>query len=226
MAEISKVKVPNVTNPYDIKDAKAREMLEYIEELGVKNRFPQVRRIGTSNANAASSFNQNGVAYTVNDDGTITLTASSAINTDSIVWLYDDFSAILADDIADGTYYLITGFVGSASTARMRIKTGPNNSDLLIVGQYATVPESTYVGMNVSIVVYSGFSGTITVKPMFVKKSIYGSNPAWEPYSPTGRELLEMMRKYHTSSASLQTSQSLSPSQLMGSNSEPDIDLI
>lgn len=182
-------------------------IVSYIQELGIKNRFPQVRRIGTSNANAASTFTQSGVTYTVNDDGTITLTASSATNSDSIVWLYDDFSAILADNIADGTYYFITGFTGTASTARMRIRTGSSNADYLVVSQYATVPESTYAGMNVSIIVYSGFSGTITIKPMFVKKDIYEPTTAWEPYSPTGRELLDMMHKYHTTNASLRNSQ-------------------
>lgn len=186
----------------------AGKMLDYIKELGIKNRMPQVRRIGTDNSNAAATYTQQGVRFDVNADGSITVTRVSGTQ-ESVVWLYDDFSAILADNVADGTYYITTGFAGSSTTARLRLKAG--NNDFRSVSEYLTIPESTYEGMNVSIIVYSGFTGSITVKPMFVKRFLYDADTSWEPYAPTGQELLNIIHKYHTSaSASLQSS----PSQL------------
>lgn len=145
--------------------------IEYITDNCVqKNVLPKVKRIGTSNANAAQSYVLGGITFTVNADGTITISRDTA-GSSQAVWFYDDSSAIHIDDFCTGDFVFSTGM----NDENVQIRVSDINS-----GSYwycrtaAIIPDrGAYTNINVSISVAAAFSGTVTMKPMICHKSLY-----------------------------------------------------
>ena len=163
-----------------------RDALSGSIDTGVKNRI-DVERIGTQNTNAAKTYTRDGVTFTVNMDGTITVERTSTSSTDATVWLYHSVSAIYANDYNDGNYIFSIGYSGSSSTIYGRIKT--SSSDYVSCDNYITVPTSTYDQMNISIVVKSGFTGTATIKPMVCSQSEWSISQSYKPFGLPNYEL-------------------------------------
>lgn len=150
-------------------------------DTGNKNMLPIPTRIGPSNATAAATYTQAGVQFTCNLDGTITIERVTANSNQAVLWLYDASSALLVDDYTDGKYVWSNGVAGSSATARMRLAK-LNAGDYLVIDSYATIPESTETGCNISLIVYPTFTGTMTFKPMVCLKSYWDMTKKYVPH--------------------------------------------
>ena len=150
-------------------------------DTGNKNMLPIPTRIGPSNATAAATYTQAGVQFTCNLDGTITIERVSANSNQAVLWLYDASSALLVDDYTDGEYVWSNGVAGSSTTARMRLAK-LNAGDYLVIDSYATIPESSETGCNISLIVYPTFTGTMTFKPMICLKSYWEMTKKYVPH--------------------------------------------
>ena len=193
MPNVSRIILPN-NEGYDLADNTARALVNraiaFDYDGSSKNKFKIPTRIGTSNNNAAQSFTQGGVKFTCNLDGTITVERVSSSTYSVQVWLYDDSAAILIDDWCDGNYYFSPGFVGSATTARIRLaKLGGGGEHMTVEGDVLIPDRGSYTSINTSIMVYTGFTGTMTVKPMVCHKDIYAQSPAYVPQHPSVSEI-------------------------------------
>ena len=156
-----------------------------------KNRMAKVARIGRTGSDAASTYLYNGVTYTVNADGSITVKRTSSNSSESVVWLYDNTAAILCNGFNDGTFVLASGRTETMQSVQMRIKTG--SSDYTTLTEYATIPTASNNDMNISIRCTSSFTGTITIKPMICKKAYYLLDQSYVEHVPTNKELYDMI---------------------------------
>ena len=169
------------------------DILADLIDNGAKNKFRYPTRIGTNNSNAAQTYTQNGVKFTCNLDGTITIERVSTNQYSPQLWLYDDNAAITIDDYCDNKHVFSNGFAGSETTARVRLAK-LNDGEHLTVDEYAVIPDKgTYTGINVSIIVYPQFTGTLTFKPMVCRKSAWDLTQKYVPYSPSLAELYALI---------------------------------
>lgn len=177
----TKTEIDTLLSAIGTTDTKQENALVDLINSGPKNQLPITKRIGPSNATAATTYTQAGVQFTCNLDGTITIERISANSNQAVLWLYDDSSALLVDDYTDGNYVWSNGIAGSSTTARMRLAK-LNAGDYLVIDSYATIPESTETGCNVSLIVYPSFTGTMTFKPMICFKSYYEISDVWKAH--------------------------------------------
>lgn len=148
-----------------------KDALDYIIDHDIKkNVMDKVKRIGTSNANADTTYTVGGIIFTVNPDGTITVSRPSA-GSSQAVYLYNDAAAILIDDYCTGDYVFSTGSTDSGFNFRL---SQLDSGSFLYVTTSILIPDrASYTGINVSISVSASFSGTITLKPMICHKSLW-----------------------------------------------------
>lgn len=145
--------------------------LVYITDNAIqKNVMPKVKRIGTSNSNAQSTYTIGGITFTANADGTITVTRATT-GTSQAVYLYGDSAAITIDDYCTGQYEFSTG----ATEPNFNIRLSQLDSGgYLYINTHANIPDrGTYTAINVSISVSASFSGTLTIKPMICAQSLW-----------------------------------------------------
>ena len=177
----TKAELDAILGQIDQTDDKQENALVDLIDSGPKNLLPIPLRIGPSNASAQQTYTQAGVSFTCNLDGTITIERISANANQAVLWLYDSTSALLVDDYTDGQYVWSNGVSGSSITARMRLAK-LNAGDYLVIDSYATIPESTETGCNISLIVYPSFTGTMTFKPMICFKSYYEISDKWKAH--------------------------------------------
>lgn len=181
----TKSEIDSFLSAIDQTDSAQNLLLADLIDSGRKNMFKVCTRIGTNNSNASAVYTQSGVRYTANGDGTITVERISSSSADSLVWLYDDNAAILIDDYCNGLYTFSNGFSGSASTARLRLAK-LDGGQHLTVNDHVIVPDrGSETGINTSIIVYSTFSGSITVKPMCCLTAAYNLSTNFVPFVPS-----------------------------------------
>lgn len=190
----TKNQIDAMIDQIDQLDARQTAALADLIDDGVKNRLPITTRIGPSNATAAATYTQAGVKFTANGDGTITIERLTANTNQAGVWLYDDSSAILVDDYADGTFEFSNGYVGSSTTARMRLSQ-LYEGGYLYIDEYDKIPDKgSLTGINVSIVVYPTFTGTAILKPMICRQSYWQITNRYRPYLPSLQEIWQAAR--------------------------------
>lgn len=148
-----------------------KDALAYIIDHDIKkNVMDKVKRIGTSNTNADTTYTVGGITFSVNPDGTITVSRPSA-GSSQAVYLYNDAAAILIDDYCTGDYVFSTGSTDSGFNFRL---SQLDSGSFLYVTTSILIPDrASYTGINVSISVSASFSGTITLKPMICHKSLW-----------------------------------------------------
>ncbi len=167
-------------------DAKHDAAIAEAIDAGPKNKFKLTTRIGTSNTNASSTYTIGGLTFTANADGTITLTRNSS-GSSQAVWLYDADAAILIDDFCTGGYVFDTGV--DDQNVRFRLSKLDNGSNFYVRDNAVIPSKGTYTGINVSISVDPGFTGTLTIRPMICSKDVYAISPKSIGYRPTYDEM-------------------------------------
>ena len=175
MSDISKIKVGSTS--YDIKDADARSRIAALEAIadvyGAKNLLP-----------TGESGTYSGLTFTVNADGSITISGTASGN----VYYTVACPKLYAGD------YILTGYPSSAIGMNCSLyydeMPGSDTGD----GQPFTL--SQYVdNKNVYIFVLGGtnFTAPVTFYPMIRDARI--KDPTYVPYSMTNYQLTEMMKE-------------------------------
>lgn len=153
---------------------------------------------GAKNAldlSVAQTVIENGVTFTVNADSTITITGAAIAPNNG--WF------VVPVMIPDGVY-MFSGMPenGGTSSYRQEIRATPRGS---VIGVNDSDTGNQIIISTGGATVYyhiraaSGydFGAGVTIKPMLSQPDQYKISDAYAPYSPTNRELLDLIRSYH-----------------------------
>lgn len=153
---------------------------------------------GAKNAldlSAAQTVTDNGVTFTVNTDSSITITGSATPPNNG--WF------VLGVTIPDGVY-IFSGMPesGGTSSYRQEIRATPRGSvigvnDAAAGNQITISAGGATVYYHIRAASGYDFGAGVTVKPMLSQPNQYKISDAYVPYSPTNRELLDLIRSYH-----------------------------
>lgn len=134
----------------------------------------------------------NGVRFTVNSDGTVTVNRESSSSSNAIFTM-----ARLQDIGLYGSNLIMSGCPsgGSSSTYRMQLFISSEISNVSDYGNGATIninQADTIQTSNISIIISSSYSpNNLVFKPMVRHSEI--TDATYQPYAPTNRELYEMI---------------------------------
>ena len=141
----------------------------------------------------ATSQTINGVTFTVNEDQTVTMNGTNT-GTGSVTFvIVPNQQAIL---IPDGDYWLLGCPQGGGSdTFDLRWFRYSPNASAYDIGSGAAIHKSgNTTDSNIAIVVKPGVTvNNITFNPMLCTAEDYAISPEFVPYTPTMRELYEMI---------------------------------
>lgn len=126
----------------------------------------------------------NGVTYTVNADRSVTITSDGTNTLSQLYLVYNDTS------IPAGSYVLSGCTGGSSTTFDLRVKVGDTISTNYDGG---TPFQTDGSALTVSIIVRASQTLNVTIRPMICTADDYAASPAYAPYTPTLRELYEMV---------------------------------
>ena len=141
----------------------------------------------------ATSQTINGVTFTVNADQTVTVNGTNTGTGAATFVLVPNQQAIL---IPDGNYWFSGCPQGGGSgTFDLRWYHYSSNASAYDRGSGATIRKSgNTTDSNIAIVVMAGVTvNNITFKPMLCTAEDYDVSPEFVPYTPTMRELYEMI---------------------------------
>lgn len=141
----------------------------------------------------ATSQTINGVTFTVNDDGTVTVNGTNTGNSTAFFVIVTKQQAV---QIPDGNYWL-SGCPqgGGANTFDLRWWRYSPNISAYDRGSGAAVHKSGNTDeSNIAIVVLAGVTVNNAVfKPMLCASEDYAISPEFVPYTPTMREMYEII---------------------------------
>lgn len=150
---------------------------------------------GAKNAldlSAAQTVTDAGVTFTVNADSSITCTGQAT----ATAWIHVPVT------IPPGQY-TVSGMPEDGSTSTYRIDFRPTPTGTLTFVLDTETPKTwtvntPYTGyFNIRVGSGYDFGAGVTVNPMLSQPEQYKISDAYVPYSPTNRELLELIRSYH-----------------------------
>lgn len=135
-----------------------------------------------------SSTLSNGVSFTLNGDGTVTVKreTTSSSNSTCVIKLNDAYNYV--DALCDGNYILSGCPSGGSSTSyELMATTASGVTYSYTKRDYGNGVELTDKGqatnIYVQLMVRSTFTGTVTFKPMICTKSQFDISNAYQPYS-------------------------------------------
>lgn len=170
--------------------------LAEVVDSGAKN-ILKFDKAGTSAANASTSYETNGVTFTVNQDGSVTVSGTLVANASAYCYLYLGSDRANVIGAFDGNHVIAGNPTGaSISTYRLWYKVGsetavsePTNGTVL---PDKSSQSNAVIGLQVNAD-GSGWTGNVIFKPMLCTKSAWDVSHAFVPYAPTNRELYEMI---------------------------------
>lgn len=158
--------------------------------ISVINRGPK----NALDLSAAQTATDNGVTFTVNADSSITITGSAVPPNNG--WF------IVQVSIPDGVY-IFSGIPedGGTSSYRQEIRTSPRGSVVGVnadaAGNSITISGGATLYYHIRAASGYDFGAGVTVRPMLSIPAEYKITQDYVPYSPTNRQLLELIRSYH-----------------------------
>lgn len=157
-------------------------LTNYVANTGVKNALPfdlaTIKALNTGGTWSGNTYTGNGVTFTVNDDGTYTVTTSEAPTNTAILYLGDYSSKGM----------VLNGCPSGGSDTTYKLQAFASGASVNDYGNGATINDDTT--RNFRIVIYTG-AGVInkTFKPMIRDASI--ADDSYQPYAMTNRELTD-----------------------------------
>lgn len=139
------------------------------------------------------------VTFTVNDDGTVSVNGTNNTTSSAVFYL----ATLPADTASDYNGCRLTGCPqgGSTSTYRLAVQlnSGAYSSYASDTGGGSTIQNIPSAECRVVITVYPGATvDNLTFKPMICTAEDYAASDAFVPYTPTLRELYEMIQALQT----------------------------
>lgn len=186
------------TNDYTTEEKQKLAGLSNYDDTVVKAGLAAAANAGAKNLinNTAATRTEAGVTFTVNSDGSVSLSGTAA----NTIW----FPIMTNMSIAAGTYTISNGL--EDDTARVIIS--PTNAVSQRVfdsneNGYITKTIEAVSGVNAYLRIASGkVTDGVTVKPMLRDAAIADST--YKPYAPTNRELYEMIAALEARVAALE----------------------
>ena len=176
--------IADKSNPHEV--TKAQIGLGNVDNVATKDVLAELIDSGAKNLiqNIATSRTENGVTFTVNTDGTVSLTGTAS----ATIW----FPIMTNMSIDAGTYTVSNGLADD--TARVIISTTNSLSSRIFDSNesgYITKTIDAISGVNAYLRVASGkvTDGTV-VKPMLCTKAAGDASHAYVPYRPSYDELV------------------------------------
>lgn len=176
--------IADTNNPHQV--TKEQVGLGNVDNVATKDAIAELIDSSAKNLiqNTATSRTENGVTFTVNADGTVSLTGTAS----ATIW----FPIMTNMSIDAGTYTISNGLTDD--TARVIISTTNSLSSRIFDSNesgYITKTVDAISGVNAYLRVASGkvTDGTV-VKPMLCTKAAGGISQAYVPYRPSYDELI------------------------------------
>lgn len=176
--------VADTNNPHQV--TKEQVGLGNVDNVATKDVLAELVDSGAKNLiqNAATSRTENGVTFTVNADGTVSLTGTAS----ATIW----FPIMTNMSIDSGTYTVSNGLADD--TARVIISTTNSISSRIFDSNesgYITKTIDAISGVNAYLRVASGkVTDGAVVKPMLCVKAAGDISPAYVPHRPSYDELI------------------------------------
>lgn len=176
--------VADTNNPHQV--TKEQVGLGNVDNVATKDAIAELINSGAKNLiqNAATSRTENGVTFTVNADGTVSLTGTAS----ATIW----FPIMANMSIDSGTYTISNGLTDD--TARVIISTTNSISARIFDSNesgYITKTIDAISGVNAYLRVASGkVTDGAVVKPMLCVKAAGDISPAYVPHRPSYDELI------------------------------------
>lgn len=160
----------------EIVDSGAKNVLNYTE-------------IGT-NSDHGTTFTNNGVTFTLNSDGSVTVERTTAATTDSSCNLRVASGSLYIDDFCNGEY-ILSGCPEGGGDTTYSLRAIRNEYRPTDTGDGVELPDKgTNTNIYLNILVMSTFEGSVTFKPMVCSKAFYQISKTYQPYRPSYNELV------------------------------------
>ena len=168
----------------DLHDENANQQLEinYAINTGAKNLL-QYNGYGTGS--------ENGVTYTINTDGTVTVNGTPQGTSPSYIELKLNGNAANISRFCDGQH-ILSGCPTGGSDSTYRMYAARSTYSRFDYGEGVLLTDTTLTDVRLVIYITNGYTANnLVFKPMIRQAEI--TNNTFEPYAPTNRELYEMI---------------------------------
>ena len=168
----------------DYRSARDKSALVELVDGGAKN---------VLKFDALSRASHNGVDFTYNSDGSITVNTATSATDNAYAYLNLDGSNVNVKAFCDGNY-VISGCPTNSQGVTLRVM-GTEYTTTTDSGSGAVINE--YTGENViRVAVYVAKNSAVTnlkIKPMICSKAAWDISTTYQPYRPSYQELYEMV---------------------------------
>lgn len=176
-----------VWSPWRKYDSDLDDWVVWNINTGTKNVL-RVDSVGGSASNAARTYLTQGVRFTVNRDGTITVNREEAKSSNAIVYLYYRGSAYHADEYCNTGFRFTSGVETSASTVYFSFARLSSGSTQRMTENQIIPDKGSYSDIWISVTVNSSYSpSNLVLKPMI--RPAIDTDTTFVGYTPTNREL-------------------------------------
>lgn len=173
---------------YDTQNSDLAELQDDV--TGLNSSLVEVINDGAKNLlhfDGLSSATSNGVSFTLNGDYSVTATRVSSSSSTASVDLTLNGSYAYLDDWCDGEHY-ISGCPASGSSTTYEVLAQTYGTTDYIKRDYGNgilldAKSASNINIVFRLIVRSGFTGTITFKPMVTTKAQFATSPTYEPYA-------------------------------------------
>lgn len=139
-----------------------------------------------------SSSYRNGVDYTLNSDGSVTVDGTPSGTAPSYASLtIDPTTAYDASEFCDGNH-IISGCPSGGGSSSYRIQVAKSNYAVYDYGSGAVLTPTTLTGVAILIYIPNGVTvNNLVFRPMICTSSAWKISQAYQPYRPSWQEMFE-----------------------------------
>lgn len=170
-----------------------RDAIVELIDSGDKNKitFKSLRRTAS---NYGTSVYTEGVMFTLNADGTVTVNREVPSSSNAYVTLCTDSNvAWSADDFCTGGYVLSGCPSGGALNTYMLVA-AKGSYAVYDAGNGVVLPSTSETGIGINIIIYGGYNvQNLTFRPMICTSAAWKISQAYQPYRPSWQEMYDMI---------------------------------
>lgn len=164
---------------------------------GSKNKL-KFSTVMASSSNYGTSILTNGVRFTVNSDGSVTVNRESANSSAAYVYLaLDSGAAITIDDFCTGEYVL-SGCPSGGSSSTYRMYAAKSTYSAYDTGSGVLLPSTSITGIVLLIYIYSSYNPqNLVFSPMICKQEDWAISHNFAPYCSTLYDIYQFTGTTH-----------------------------
>lgn len=170
------------TTTYMAGQAAQDNLINYTINTGAKNLLKY---------NGYASGATNGVTYTINTDGTMTVSGTPQGTSPSYIEIQLNGNAVNISQFCDGLH-ILSGCPAGGSDSTYRMYAARGGYSRFDYGDGVLLTETALTDVRLVIYIYNGYTANnLVFKPMIRRADI--TDNTYQPYAPTNRELYEML---------------------------------